>query len=408
MFQPALLSLESTLWTVSKLNRHIRQLLETDYRLQDLWVEGEVSNASRPASGHLYFSLVDGEASLRCVMWKSEAESLEKLPESGDSVEVHGHVSVYEAGGQYQLYVDELRPAGEGALYRDFLRLREKLEKEGLFDPERKRALPKWPDRIGVVTSPTGAALQDVINVLRRRYPLVELILAGTAVQGEGAPEGIVEALQALNATSAPDLILLVRGGGSMEDLWAFNHEQVVRAVASSSAPVVSGIGHETDVILTDYAADVRAPTPSAAAEICTPDQQELKLELAEQRQRLANWFRNRHRESARALSDRLLRLRFLSPRAQITNSSQRLDEVLNRALAAMRSRLALEGAGMERLAQALRVVGPPAVLARGYAIVSKQRKIVRSVSQVQEGDRIDIRVSDGSFPAEVAESEEG
>jgi exodeoxyribonuclease VII large subunit len=407
MFQPAILSLESTLWTVSKLNRHIRQLLETDYRLQDLWVGGEVSNVSRPASGHLYFSLVDGEASLRCVMWKSEAESLEKLPESGESVEVHGHVSVYEAGGQYQLYVDELRPAGEGALYRDFLRLREKLEKEGLFDPDRKRALPKWPDRIGVVTSPTGAALQDVINVLRRRYPLVELILAGTTVQGEGAPEGIVEALQALNATSAPDLILLVRGGGSTEDLWAFNHEQVVRAVASSSAPVVSGIGHETDVILTDYAADVRAPTPSAAAEICTPDQQELKLELAEQRQRLANWFRNRHRDSARALNDRLLRLRFLSPRAQISNSSQRLDEVLNRALAAMRSRLALEGAGMERLAQALRVVGPPAVLARGYAIVSKQRKIVRSVNQVQEGDRIDIRVSDGSFPAEAADSEQ-
>jgi exodeoxyribonuclease VII large subunit len=408
MLQPALFSQEPNLWTVSKLNRHIRQLLETEYRLQDLWVEGEVSSVSRPASGHLYFSLVDGEASLRCVMWRSDADGLQSTPESGDSVEVHGHVSVYEAGGQYQLYVDDIRPAGEGALYREFLRLREKLEKDGLFDPEKKRPLPKWPHRIGVVTSPSGAALQDVINVLSRRYPLIELILSGTVVQGEGAPDAIVEALDALNQTSKPDLILLVRGGGSMEDLWAFNDEGVVRAVAKSTAPVVCGIGHETDVILSDYAADVRAPTPSAAAELCTPDQEDLQLELLDLRQRLANWFRDRHRALTQQLSDRLIRLRFLSPRARLSDSSQRLDELLNRAVSALTSRLALERAGMGRLAQALRVVGPPAVLARGYAIVSKEQKIIRSVKQVLEGDRIDIRVSDGSFPAEAAESEEG
>jgi exodeoxyribonuclease VII large subunit len=236
MLQPALFSQEPNLWTVSKLNRHIRQLLETEYRLQDLWVEGEVSSVSRPAAGHLYFSLVDGEASLRCVMWRSDADGLQSTPESGDSVEVHGHVSVYEAGGQYQLYVDDIRPAGEGALYREFLRLREKLEKDGLFDPEKKRPLPKWPHRIGVVTSPSGAALQDVINVLSRRYPLIELILSGTVVQGEGAPDAIVEALDALNQTSNPDLILLVRGGGSMEDLWAFNDEGVCSCQVDSAS----------------------------------------------------------------------------------------------------------------------------------------------------------------------------
>jgi exodeoxyribonuclease VII large subunit len=407
MFQPSLVSFESNLWTVSKLNRHVRQLLETDYRLQDLWVEGEVSNVSRPASGHLYFSLIDSEASLRCVMWRSEAEDLDRIPESGDSVEIHGHVSVYEAGGQYQLYVDDIRPAGEGALYREFLKLKERLEKEGLFDPERKRQLPQWPNRIGVVTSPTGAALQDVINVLGRRYPLVELILAGTAVQGEAAPAGIVEALQALNQTSMPDLILLVRGGGPMEDLWAFNDEDVVRAVASSEAPIVSGIGHETDVILVDYAADVRAPTPSAAAEISTPDQEQLQLELVELRQRLINWFQDRHQAFGRELNQRILRLRFLSPRAKIANSSQRLDELLYRALAAVKHKLALERSGLERLDHTLRAVGPPAVLARGYAIVSKESEIVRSVDQVERGDRIDIRVSDGSFPAEAAGTEE-
>ena len=254
--------LEPKIWSVVDLTRYVRQTLETDYRLQDLWVKGEAFNVSRPSSGHLYFTLKDSEASLRCVMWRSEVADLTALPRDGEAIEVHGRISVYEAGGQYQLYADDIRPAGIGALFEEFIRLRDRLEKEGLFDPERKRPLPEWPKRIGVVTSPTGAALRDVLNVLRRRYPLLEVILAPTAVQGDEAPGGIVSALAALNTYSDPDVILLVRGGGSIEDLWAFNDEGVARAIAASEAPVVSGVGHETDVIIADYVADVRAPTP--------------------------------------------------------------------------------------------------------------------------------------------------
>jgi len=225
--QLSFLGLQPTVWTVADLNRYLRQILETDYRLQDLWVAGEVSNLSRPASGHVYFTLRDSKASLRCVAWRPEAARLRHSLEEGLAVEVHGHISIYESGGQYQLYVDDLRQAGEGLAYQEFLRLKAKLENEGLFALERKRPLPDWPKRIGIVTSPTGAALQDVLNVLRRRFPLTEVILAPTAVQGDNAPAGIIESLEALNEHIKPDVILVVRGGGSIEDLRAFNDESV-------------------------------------------------------------------------------------------------------------------------------------------------------------------------------------
>src|SRR3972149_4477212 len=257
-------------WTVSALNRRVRGVLDADETLQDVWVTGEISNLSRPASGHVYFTLKDAEASLRCVMWR-EIASRQILPREGQSVEVHGRISLYEAGGQYQLYADGLRPAGEGELYARFVALKARLEAEGLFAPERKRPLPAWPRRIAIVTSPSAAALQDVLTVLARRYPLAEVVLAATPVQGEHAPPEIVKALARANR-ARPDVILLVRGGGSLEDPWAFNDEGVVRAVAASAAPVVAGVGHETDVTLVDFAADRRAPTPSAAAELVVPE----------------------------------------------------------------------------------------------------------------------------------------
>ena len=307
-------------WTVGDLTLYIRQVLESDYRLQDMWVTGEVSNVSRPSSGHLYFTLRDENASLRCVMWRPRVAHQTHFPRDGEMLDVLGYISVYEAGGQYQLYAESLRPAGEGARFAEFLELKARLEAEGLFDPERKQPLPEWPKTIGVVTSPTAAALRDVVNVLRRRFPLVTLLLSPTQVQGDDAPAGIVNALELLNLDGRSDVLLLIRGGGSMEDLWTFNHEDVVRAVAHSMVPVVTGIGHETDVILADFAADLRAPTPSAAAEVSTPDRAILREDLAFQRSDLNQLFREHLHLLRQSLEMWSARLKLASPRAHIAN----------------------------------------------------------------------------------------
>jgi len=264
-------------YTVSKLTFHIRKLLEENEVLQDVWVQGEISNLSRPASGHIYFTLKDASAALKCVMWKTSAMRLNPSItlraglslRDGMAVEVHGKIGVYEPAGQYQLYADQIRPVGEGALYQEFMRLKALLEAEGLFDPDRKRNIPEIPHKIGIVTSTTGAALRDILNTLRRRLPLVEVLLAASPVQGTDAPPAIVKAIQSLHY-QLPDVIILARGGGSIEDLWAFNDERVVRAVADSQIPIICGVGHETDFTLCDFAADLRAPTPTAAAELAT------------------------------------------------------------------------------------------------------------------------------------------
>jgi len=409
--QLAMLGLQDRIWTPGELNRHVRQLLEGDYRLQDLWVAGEIANLSQPASGHLYFSLTDGSANLRCVIWRSEAEGLARLPRDGEAVEVHGHLSVYEAGGQYQLYADRIRLAGEGELFQEFMRLKQKLEAEGLFDPARKRPLPRWPKRVGVVTSPTGAALRDVLNVLSRRYPLVEVVLSPTPVQGEAAPAAIAQALAALEVC---DVVLLVRGGGSMEDLWAFNTEQVVRAVAASRAPVVSGIGHETDVILADFAADRRAPTPSAAAEVATPDRQDLAVEIGELTRSLRRAWQGRRQALRQGLRETRAALSAQAPQARLAGARQRLDELAGRTALSLRHRLSLHRASVEALAQTLHAIGPLQVLGRGYALVrlSADGALVRSVGQVSPGADLQVQVSDGSFSAQAtvapAETSEG
>src|SRR5215210_2357791 len=257
--------------TVSQLNAYLREALDADEILQDLWVEGEISNLSRPASGHWYFTLKEGDAQIRAACWKSYVARIPTLPTNGDAVLAHGRVSFYEAGGQLQLYVDMIRPAGVGLLHARFEELKARLDAEGLFDPSRKRELPPLPRRIGLVTSPSGAALRDILNVLGRRYPLAEVLLSGCQVQGDGAAETIVEALFALYDQDV-DVIIVARGGGSIEDLWAFNEEIVARAVFASPVPIISGVGHETDTTIIDYVADLRAPTPSAAAELAAPD----------------------------------------------------------------------------------------------------------------------------------------
>jgi exodeoxyribonuclease VII large subunit len=389
-------------WSVGDLVRYLRQTLEADYRLQDMWVKGEVSNLSRPGSGHLYFTLKDSEASLRCVMWRSDTVRQHDLPRDGETVEAHGHLGVFESAGQVQLYADTLRPTGEGELFQAFLRLKARLEREGLFQPERKRTLPTWPARIGIVTSPAAVALRDVIHVLRRRFPLAVVILAPTPVQGVEAPAGIVTALQALNRHAEPDVILLVRGGGSLEDLAAFNSEEVARAVAASDAPVVSGVGHETDFTIADFVADVRAPTPSVAAELATPHRIELEEAVAGARLLAGRTLAQRLQARRLALRQTQLGLQAAAPRARLANARQRVDEMNLRGLRALQSHLALRAASVRGLAQTLRAVGPPAVLARGYAVVQQQATgaIVRSAGQVRAGEVLDIRVHDGTFPA--------
>jgi exodeoxyribonuclease VII large subunit len=402
--QPDLFNAEPR-YTVTSLTRHLRAILENTADLQGVWVEGEISNHARPSSGHVYFTLKDAGAQLRCVMWRNDAARLKFALEDGMSVEAHGNLSLYEAGGQYQLYTDTLRPLGEGALYAEFLRLKAKLEEEGLFDPARKRPIPERSKRIGIVTSPTGAALRDILNTLRRRYPLAEVILAPTPVQGSEAPPAIIKALENLNKAAAPDVILVARGGGSIEDLWAFNDEGVVRAVAGSEAPVISGVGHETDFTLVDFSADLRAPTPTAAAELATPvTMDDLQSGLIQMGQTIANEMLMLCQHQRERLGWMEGRLGLLSPLRRVQSEAQRLDETSRRLTAVTVHNLSLERTRLAGMDNRMLALSPLAVLQRGYAVVTRKEdgSTVAKTSHVHAGDDLRVRVSDGEFEARV------
>lgn len=390
-------------WSVLELTNFIRDLLESEETLQDLWVQGEVSNFSRPASGHIYFTLKDVGASLRCVMWRNNVIRQDFIPTDGDAIEVHGSIGVYEVGGQYQLYVDVFRPVGEGILYQEFLRLRVQLEAEGLFVPERKRAIPSWPKCIGIVTSPTGAALRDILNTLRRRYPLVEVVLSPCPVQGDAAPMGIVAAINDLNAYVHPDVIILARGGGSIEDLWAFNDERVARTIFASEAPVISGVGHETDFTIADFVADLRAPTPTAAAELATPDQADLRLELTGFDQRLARNIQGGLTNYESALHARVNHLYRHTPRIKIRSDRQRLDELNRNINLHLSHQIQLRQSYLLGLAQRFSILSPISTLARGYAVITDIKgQIIRRIKQVNKDDNLKVQVSDGQFSVAV------
>ena len=396
--------------SVSQLTGYLRDLLESDEVLQDLWVTGEISNFARPASGHLYFTLKDSDSAIRCVMWRNAAARLTFSPREGMAVEAHGGMSVYEVSGQVQLYIDTMRPAGEGELYQEFLRLKAKLEAEGLFDPERKRPIPAMPRLIGIVTSATGAALQDMLNTLRRRYPVAEVVLSPTTVQGVDAPPAIVAALKQLNQQAQPDVILIGRGGGSIEDLWAFNDEAVVRAVAASPAPVISGVGHETDFTLTDFAADLRAPTPTAAAEVATPDRLDLLGAVDELANRHTTILRERIADLRWTYSQVTHALMRQSPEHAINTYRQRLDEVIHRLERSIRTELDRKNMQLANLTQALRGLNPESILNRGYAIVNREKDgvLVKNAGQVSPDEDIHIRVSQGSLDARVTRTHPG
>jgi exodeoxyribonuclease VII large subunit len=403
-FQP------TNILSVHQLTSYLRGLLESDEVLQDVWVEGEISNFSRPSSGHLYFTLKDQDAAVRCVMWRNSAMRLGFAPREGLAVQVHGSMGVYEVSGQVQLYVDTMKPAGEGALYQEFLRLKAKLEAEGLFDAELKRPLPVLPHTIGVVTSPTGAAFQDMLNTIQRRYPVAEVILSPTLVQGIDAPKNIVAALEHLNREAHPDVILIGRGGGSIEDLWAFNDEAVARAVAASEAPIVSGVGHETDFTLTDFAADHRAPTPTAAAELATPDKVELLGAIAKAAGRQTLLIREvlaDLRWNANQLQTQLDRL---SPAHAVDIYRQRLDEVDLRLGRAIENRLSRTHLSLTHTQRALESLNPMAVLQRGYAIVTREKngQLVKDAGKIETDESIHIRVSQGSLDARVTGTNPG
>lgn len=387
---------------VSQLVYLLKDMLEGSELLSDLWVVGEVSDATRSRLGHRYFSLRDGDGLLRAVLFRDDMPGAE-VP-AGERVLAHGRVTVYPQRGELQLVCDFFRPEGVGIEAARLERLREQLEEEGLFEPSRKRPLPAYPRRIGLVTSPTGAALQDVRDVLARRWPLAELVISPALVQGEQAPAGIVAALRTLAADETLDLALVVRGGGASADLSAFNDEGVVRAVFGFPVPVVTGIGHETDTSLADHAADLRAPTPSAAAERATPDAAEVAARLASIQRTMAMQARGRIQAGASRLQNLAANLRHAAPSP--ARASERVESLGARMGELLTTRLTADRANLDRVDAQVVALNPATTLARGYAIVERldrRRRVVRRVRDVKAGNRVAVSVGDGSFWAEVS-----
>jgi exodeoxyribonuclease VII large subunit len=395
---------EAPILSVTQLNFYLRQLMESDDLLQRVWIKGEVSNVSTPRSGHIYFTLKDAEASLQCVIWKTNAARLQQLPREGMAIEARGYVSVYERGGNYQLYVDNIRVAGEGELFQEFLALKARLEAEGLFDPERKRPLPPYPHTIGIVTSATGAAYQDMINTLKNRYPLAQVLLSPAAVQGEQAPAQIIKALQALY-TLKPDVILIGRGGGSLEDLWCFNNESVVRAIAASPIPIISGVGHETDFTLTDFAADVRAPTPTGAAVLATPHIDEMGEKLVTYFSACTTLIKQKITLFRQDLSALAASLRPLSPLYKVASEMQHLDHQEQRLHQLIIQRAANQQSRLSAAMQHLNALNPSNILRRGYALLQQpDGQTITSVQEVAVDEAIQAVLHDGRLTLTVKE----
>lgn len=389
--------------TVSEAMFYLKALLQVNEVTSDLWLSGEVSNCRRYGSGHFYFTLKDPTVQVRCVLFKGAATRLTHLPKDGSSYIMHGCFSVYEDRGDLQFYVDMVQPAGVGRLHLEFEALKQRLEEEGLFAEERKRPLPVRPKVIGVVTSLQAAALQDILKVLRRRYPLGEVVLSPTLVQGDDAPPQIVAAIQALNQRRDIEVIIVARGGGSIEDLWAFNDERVARAIFASRIPVVTGVGHETDYTIVDYVSDLRAPTPSAAAEIVSPDLSELRSELFLLHDNLYALMQNQLDQKRSELTDVKHRLQTLSPAQRLASYRQRIDEMLSRSALHLKHNIELNRTKVRSQEGRLTALNPKEILERGYAIVTtNDGQVIKSVTAVQTKAKITIEVSDGRFTGVV------
>lgn len=392
--------------SVSQLNRYIKMNFDADENLANIFISGEISNfTNHYRTGHLYFTLKDDSAAVRAVMFNSSAKRLKFMPEDGMKVIARGRVSVYEASGQYQLYVDDMQPDGVGALNLAYEQLKEKLQKEGLFSELHKKPLPPYPEKVGVITSPTGAAVRDIINVLGRRFPYAEIVFCPVLVQGDGAHLQLTNAVNLFNSERAADVIIIGRGGGSIEDLWEFNDEGLARAVYNSEIPVISAVGHETDFTICDFVADMRAPTPSAAAELAVPDANELQYALSALKNRM---FLN----VSSGIADRRSRLEYLtskgalkSPDEMLSNRSQCLDTAFSKVLSSYENRIGGKKVEFISAATALSKLDPMSVLMRGFAFVSdKSGKNVFSSQSLAKGDKINVRFHDGSAVCEVKE----
>lgn len=401
--QSSLFSLENAVWSVSDLNAYIKELVAIDYRLQELQVIGEVSNFSQAKSGHVYFTLKDESSQIRCVMWASMAKRSTFLPTDGDAVVAQGRISVYESMGTYQLYAEWLEPAGRGDLARAFEQLKESLDAEGLFEQDHKKPIPSFPKKIGIVTSANAAALRDIRTVLRRRWPLVSVLIAPALVQGRDAPAEIVRSIQWLDGRHDIDTIIVARGGGSIEDLWAFNDEGVARAIYNAVHPVIVGVGHETDFTIADFVADLRAPTPSAAAELAVPDRTEMMDQVRGMSASMVSDTEAILSGQRIYLNGLIRALKNLSPQSALDSQRQYVDGLFERMDRAVAAYLQRQRTKLEYSQARLVAVSPISTLARGYAIVKKKDgRIVRTIEAVESGDGIDIRLADGDIEATV------
>lgn len=385
--------------SVQELTKYIKELVEKDYQLANIWVKGEISNFKAASSGHLYFTLKDDCSCLKVVMFRSRSRLVPFRPENGMSVTVRGYISVYERDGTYQLYAEELEPDGTGALYLAFEQLKERLQGEGLFDRKHKKKLPLLPRRIGIVTSPTGAAIRDIVEIIRRRWSGREIILVPVLVQGEGAPPAVARGIQLLNQLGGIDLIIVGRGGGSLEELWAFNTEIVARSIFYSDVPVISAVGHETDVTISDFVADARAATPSAAAEMAVPDKRETERYIQALRTRLTRVIEEKVGEGRRRLNASLANRIFTRPVDTLCGTRQQPLDFLSRRLGqGIRGEVEREGSRLAVLAGRLQTLSPLATLSRGYSVCTTPdgKQVISDAEAVGAGERLAVRLHRG------------
>ena len=392
--------------TVSELNTYVKRLLDSDRALISVTVTGEISNFTDHRSGHLYFSLKDSDAQIKAVMFRSQRQRLKFMPSDGMRVTVHGTVSLYSQTGTVQLYANSMDPDGVGALYKAYEQLKEKLSLEGLFDEDKKKLLPEYPMRIGVITSPTGAAVRDIINVTGRRFPLANLYLYPALVQGEGAEESLINALDYLDRSGLVDVIIIGRGGGSIEDLWAFNSERLARRIFDARVPIISAVGHETDFTICDFVADMRAPTPSAAAEIAVPDMRELSLRIDGAYDRLVSALlriTDRRREKLQELSEREI---FLSPEMLFSEKREAVQAMLERCSEHISKKLSDITSEYKLLVGKCEALSPLSVLSRGYSIAEHCGRAVRASDDISVGDVLKITFNRGNATVTVKEKE--
>ncbi|HEX9917138.1 MAG TPA: exodeoxyribonuclease VII large subunit [candidate division Zixibacteria bacterium] len=390
------------IYTVSEITKQIKELLEGE--LPTIWIEGEISNFVLHSSGHRYFSLKDEEAQIRCVLWRGKGEGLDFEPQSGMKVLALGKISVYEKRGEYQLYVEILRPLGIGKLELELQRLKERLQKEGLFDEEHKKAIPKFPETIGIITSPTGAAIRDIIKIIQRRAPYIKLILNPVRVQSEGAEDEIARAVAQFNQYGKADLIIVGRGGGSLEDLWAFNEEIVARAIFKSKLPIISAVGHEIDFTISDLVADLRAATPSVAAEMVVRDKKELERELNSLAGRIVNYQNSILGYNKNRLESIQRSYGFRKPLDLLNQKMQRTDEVWRAFLLVMKNYFELKKKGLSSFFSHLNALSPLAILERGYSITRKVPglSVVKDAARLKIDDEVEVKFHLGHIRAEV------